>query len=347
MSYKNLKLNKDLIPNCILKATNKTIKPTVRTNYKTKIIRYLLDSDSILDLYCNIDGSTTISWSGKEPDFAELVATDIKDTCTVNLPDPTRALYLKNMTQENFDSIIDRFQQHNLTVTNNEDTQHAKRYTINNTTNESIKVHYFPTTGALNFQGKGYSIYSDILEGLEETASVSDVIDSNLTVNNIESITKTDLIRSMQEAMPSTYTFLNGPIINIMASSFFLTRIENDGLADYSWMIFPMLRGLEGAIKKMLLLRGISVNKSFGEVFKPISQGSTTYEFLECHSNSIADANYCNELIKCYHYLIANRHGIFHINGTINTTRLLTRENALDMFNEIIELIEATYQSII
>lgn len=347
MSFRNLKINKDLVPNCILKATNKEIEPTIRVNGETKIIRYLLEPDSILDMYCNIDGTTTITWSGREPEFAELVATEIKDTCTVNLPDPTRALYLKNLSQDNFDDIIERFNQHNLTVTNLEDTQYAKRYTISNTTNESIKVHYFPSTGALNFQGKGYTIYSDILEGLDETASVSDVIDSNLTVNKIESITQADLINSMQEAMPSSHAFLNGSILNIMASSFFLTRIENDGLADYSWMIFPMLRGLEGAIKKMLSLRGITVNMNFGEVFTPITQGSTSYKFLDSISTRLSDANYCALLSECYNYLNANRHGVFHVNGAINTTRLLSRDEALEMFNEIIELIERTYQNII
>lgn len=346
MAYKKLKINRELIPNSVLKATNCDIKPIESQNSGIMINRYKVDTNSILDVFFNLDGTTTMTCSGKEPGLAELVASEIKDNCEVDLPEPTRALYLKGFSQEKFDTIIQRFKSHNLTVTSSEDTVLAKRYTISNTTNESIKVHYFPSTGALNFQGRGYTIYSDLLEGLGDWVSVDDVIGSNLAANNIESITKDDLMKSMQDALPSSYGFLQGAIANIMSSSFFLTKIENEGLPDYSWMVFPILRGFEGAIKKMLILKGIIVNRTFGEVFEPVSNGSTTYKFLNCHSTAINDNDYCNLLTNCYNYICANRHGIFHVNGVINSTRMLSRESAIEMFNEIIELIEDTYSKV-
>jgi hypothetical protein len=111
-------------------------------------------------------------------------------------------------------------------------------------------------------------------------------------------------------------------------------------------MVFPVLRGLEGVLKKMLILKGIRVNKNFGEVFEPDEAGSTTYKFLNMHSTAINDSEYCDLLSACYNYLSANRHGIFHVNGVINTTRLLSRENAIEMFNEVIDLIETTYPQV-
>ena len=346
MSYRKLKINRDLIHNCILKATDKEITPIFSENGGVQKIRYNVDSNSILDIYYNQDGSTSMMWCGKEPDLAELVANEVKANCEVNLPEPTRALYLKGFSQENFNNIIERFKAHDLTITGLEDTEYAKRYCITNTTSESIKVHYFPTTGSLNFQGKGYTIYSDLLEGMGDWVSIDDVIDSNLSANNIESITKEDLIKSMKVALPNSYNFLKGAIANIMSSSFFLTKIENNGLPDYSWMVFPVLRGLEGFLKKMLILKGIKVKKNFGEVFEPIAKDSPKYKFLECHSVAIADTTYCDLLTETYNYICANRHGIFHVNGVINATRLLSREEAIETFNEIIELIEITYSTI-
>jgi len=346
MAYRKLKINKDLIHNCITKAIDKEIQPVESTNKGIKLIRYQLDTNSILDLFYNLDGTTSITWCGREPDLAELIANEIKENCEVDLPEPTRALYLKEIDKDNFEGIIEKFKAQNLTVTDLEDTDYSKRYSISNTMNESIKMHYFPTSGALNFQGKGYTIYSDLLESMEDNVSVDDVLDSNLSANKIESITKDDLKKSMQEALPNTFDFLNGAVANIMSSSFFLTKIENNELPDYSWMVFPVLRGFEGVIKKLLNLKGITINNNFGEVFEPISAGNPNYKFLDVHSTAISDTEYCDLLTECYNYLNANRHGIFHINGIINATRQLTREDAIEMFNEIIDLIETTYSKI-
>ena len=96
---------------------------------------------------------------------------------------------------------------------------------------------------------------------------MEEVIESNLRANNIENITTLELIEAMTRAFPNAYPFLNGVIANIISSSFFLTKIENEDLPDYSWMIFPILRGLEGVIKKMLLLKGIRVDKKYSNRF--------------------------------------------------------------------------------
>ena len=343
---KNLKINRDLIHNCIVKATNSELIPMERQNNGVKTVRYTFDTNSILDIYYNKNGTTSMTCCGKDSELAALVANEIIDNCVVDLPEPTRALYLKNFSQENFDTIIQRFKSQDLSVADLEDTEYSKRYTITNTNNESIKVHYFPSTGALNFQGKGYTIYSDLVERMGDWVSVNDIIGSNLAANNIESITEEELVKAMKDALPTSFDFLKGAVANIMASSFFLTKIENNNLPDYSWMVFPILRGFEGALKKMLILKGIRVNKNFGEVFEPDAPGSATYKLLNIHSTAINDVEFCDLMTNCYNYLSANRHGIFHINGILNTTRLLSRENALEMFNEIIDLIETTYTEV-
>ena len=174
---------------------------------------------------------------------------------------------------------------------------------------------------------------------------MEEVIESNLRANNIENITTLELIEAMTRAFPNAYPFLNGVIANIISSSFFLTKIENEDLPDYSWMIFPILRGLEGVIKKMLLLKGIRVDKYFGEVFEPISSGSTVYRLKGCHSATM-DSKHSSTIEKCYNYFVANRHGIFHVNSSLSTTRQIRREEAIDIFNELVELIGNSYLEI-
>lgn len=95
----------------------------------------------------------------------------------------------------------------------------------------------------------------------------------------------------------------------------------------------------------MLLLKGIRVNKHFGEVFEPISSGSTVYKLKACYSNTM-DRKHSTTIEKCFNYFVANRHGIFHVNSSLNTTRLIRRDEAIDIFNELVELIENSYLEI-
>lgn len=345
MNFKRLKLNRNIINQTIVGYLGQEIFPVVSNKTGYDIYRYNIDPESILDIYYNSDTTTTLCCIGKNPETAEVIAREIIAQCSLSLPNPIRAIYLKGFSQENFDIVLQNIENSDCNLKVLTDTDIAKRYEVTNTYNENIKIHYFPATGALNIQGKGYSAYNSILSSFDTLISLEEVIESNLRANNIENITTSELIEAMKRAFPNAYPFLNGVIANIISSSFFLTKIENEDLPDYSWMIFPMLRGLEGVIKKMLFLKGIRVNKNFGEIFEPVSSGSTIFRLKSCHLTSM-DSKYSSAVGNCYSYLVANRHGIFHINSILNTTRIISREEAIDMFNELVELIETNYLDI-
>ncbi len=343
MSYKRLQLNRMLIPSTINSFVGKEIAPNVRTQPTgCEIHRYQIDAESILDIYLNSDSTTTLSCIGKNPDLAAMVADEIVEHCSLCLPNPLRELYLKGFSQKNLDIVLERLKQSSCTVNALTDTPSAKRYEITYA-GENIKIHYFPSTGALNIQGKGYTVYNCILSAFDSFISLEQVIESNLSANNIENITASELVQSMIRAFPNSYTFLSGVLANIISPSFFLTKIENEDLTDYAWMVYPILRGLEGVIKKLLKLKGISVNNNFGEVFEPIAKGATTYKLLNRHKITIGDSRHCTALEDCYNYLVANRHGIFHVSSAINSTRMLDHDEAIEMFNDIVELIETSY----
>lgn len=345
MNFKRLKLNRNIINQTIVGYLGQEIFPVVSNKTGYDIYRYNIDPESILDIYYNSDTTTTLCCTGKNPETAEVIAREIIAQCSLSLPNPIRAIYLKGFSQENFDIVLQNIENSDCNLKVLTDTDIAKRYEVTNTYNENIKIHYFPATGALNIQGKGYSAYNSILSSFDTLISLEEVIESNLRANNIENITTLELIEAMTRAFPNAYPFLNGVIANIISSSFFLTKIENEDLPDYSWMIFPMLRGLEGVIKKMLLLKGIRVDKHFGEVFEPISSGSTVYRLKGCHSATM-DSKHSTTIEKCYNYFVANRHGIFHVNSSLSTTRQIRREEAIDIFNELVELIENSYLEI-
>lgn len=346
MSLKGVKVNSDLIPITLETILGKKIEPNIRNNGGCTIHRYQVETDSILDIYHNTDGTTSFLPTGKSQEFANLVAEEVFVSCKVELPEPTRALYIKKITQEELEKISNYLEQSGCTINSLSDTSYSKRYEIRNSVGENIKIHYFNTSGALNFQGKGYSIYSNILIALDTLISLDEVLESILRSNNIENITSQELVESMKKAFVSSFDFINGAISNIISASFFLTKIENDSFTDYSWMVFPILKGFEGFLKKTLAIKGLRINKNFGEVFEPIHTGATTYRIIPSKTNGL-NSDTILVLENCYNFIVENRHGIFHMDTIVNASRLINRQQALEIFNQSVEIIESSYIGII
>jgi hypothetical protein len=343
MNFTKLKLDRNLIGSIINKYLNKKIEPIKRINKDIVIYRYKIDTNSILDIYYNLDTTTTLCPIGKNLEMAQLIALEIVEHCTISLPNPLRALYLKEFKEEDLNNVLGEIEKTNCTITNLESTDIAQRYEISNSEGEKIKIHYFSTTGSLNIQGKGYSLYNTILSSFDTLISLDDVISSNLSANNIENITVEELVDEMKKAFPNSFPFIKGTIANIISSSFFLTKIENENLPDYSWMIYPILRGLEGVIKKILFLKGMKDYTTFGDIFE-FKKDVYKWKIKDCYSNKLGSVNMCSKLEECYFYFHSNRHRIFHIDNNINTTFVIDRrEVAVEKFNEIVELIEETF----
>lgn len=202
MTYKKQKLNRNIIPQTIVGYLGHEITPIVRKNTNCDIYRYNIDSESMLDIYYNTDSTTTLCCVGKKAEIAEIIAQEIINNCSLTLPNPIRALYLKGFSQEKLEVVLQNIKNTGCNITILSDTEIAKRYEVTNTYNENIKIHYFPSTGALNIQGKGYSVYNSILSSFDTFISLEEVIESNLLANNIENITTSELVEAMKKALP-------------------------------------------------------------------------------------------------------------------------------------------------
>ena len=88
MNLKKLKLGRNLIVPTINNYLGKKIEPTKRTNNGININRYTIDANSMLDIYYNLDTTTTLSPIGGNPDMAELIAVEIVEQCSMSVPTP-------------------------------------------------------------------------------------------------------------------------------------------------------------------------------------------------------------------------------------------------------------------
>ena len=122
---------------------------------------------------------------------------------------------------------------------------------------------------------------------------------------------------------------------------------------EYSCYVFPVLKGLEALLLKLLLNKSIIINhnaakgsgehKNFSEIFEPSVHGDKTsrYVVLSKISTKISDPTYINCLEDLYNYLMKSRHVYFHANQILMMTRMIFDKSEADaILNDTLELID-------
>jgi hypothetical protein len=117
-------------------------------------------------------------------------------------------------------------------------------------------------------------------------------------------------------------------------------------LEDYSSFVFPVLRGLEGYIRQLLLLKGnedgVKNVKRIGSLF--IEDGAGYSWFQDFAKSDIGCDQTCKALEKTYNFWKIRRHGLFHVDRPIKMTPIINKKEASEtIIHEALNLIEETY----
>lgn len=202
------------------------------------------------------------------------------------------------------------------------------------------------SNGNTQFQGKPLFLYLHLCEFLVELCSCEDIIKAQQECYEID-INKTAIEREYEARLASSYTYLGETLKNTILPAFSIANVQIE-LSDYTLFVFPVLKGLEGYIRKLFKDNGIITDKSrnkLGNFFKPSDVDPDVYVVnpVTC-SIIISNTKLCDSLGKLYSFLRNERNSSFHIDGEIDTSRLIeTRTEADDIFNKALDLIESTY----
>lgn len=197
--------------------------------------------------------------------------------------------------------------------------------------------------GNTQFQGKPLYLYSKVCDFLSNFCSAKDIIEAQKQCYNIE--LNEDYINNQYEARFSkSHTYLEGTLKNILLPAFSLTTIEiNNDLTDYSFFVFPVLKGLEGYIRKILSDNEIRTDNNYHPIGSIFAQNKDNW-VVKTEYRSKMSQETISALGKLYSYWASERNPLFHVDGNINATRLVeTRKEADDIFNTVVDLIESTY----
>ena len=290
-----------------------------------------------LMIFYNKSGSTTLTPQGKNTELGNSIALHIKDTCTKGSMKPVHISF-PNIEQEKFDIINSYLIEECGATVIEQNVLNGKKYTFKGLNDDSINLTYF-TNNTLLIQGKQQFLYLDLIEILSNVLDYKVVIEKQINTfdvaNNIN-----DTIDEFKMVFPSSHLYLGTTLVSIMSPSLVFKKIDIE-LTDYAAFAFPMLKGLEGFLKKIFLDYGITITKEgFGEYFN----SETLYEGAR---NLINNGKIVSSVENIYKYYKRNRHGLFHIDGNVEVSKILDNKNdANSVINSVIEIIELSYITI-
>jgi hypothetical protein len=349
MSLKKLNINRNIITEAI---TNYDSELSINIVDKKKFFQYEISKNAEmvnkLNIYYIRDGKTSISWHEcNNPTESERLANHIAEYCIFSNIQNT-SIYIREFSEENLSSLLEFLRDFcSAEIINEKNLSNGRQYTLQSIFGDTVHINHF-TNSAFNVQGKSGLMKSQVIEGLSSYLTFGELVEATLEKVDIEDLNKTEIEKLYNARFPSASQQM-GDIVKSIILPVFLTErlnLQELELPDYSFLVFPILRGLEGCIKETFNNFGINIANNIGGQFHDNS-GTGEYKLIEKHKNEINNEVVVKSLELMYNYHRNNRHGIFHVDDTIISTRLINDLSvAHSIINETIELIEKCYTAI-
>lgn len=211
--------------------------------------RYHFTVDGIrmfIDFYFS-KGKTTIQPRSGKPEHQEIkinLADFIKKKLH-NVIESSNTLTVKNVSQENWDGLFEMIEELDSvnTTSDNKGT-----YRIIGIQKDDVTISYYPN-GTLLMQGRPLRLFNEITtlisELLVETTQIVRINNSTYKKN----ISKDIVQRDFDVLMKNSKNKLPPKLEIVIKQSIYNSHINDDDMFDYTFLVFPTLRALEGHIK--------------------------------------------------------------------------------------------------
>ncbi|MEO5991384.1 MAG: type II toxin-antitoxin system RnlA family toxin [Ferruginibacter sp.] len=295
-----------------------------------------------LNVYNLKDGTTTLHFkTGANQELSLEIANHIKETCHLKEFN-SNSFYLKAIRDEDFNLVIEFLCEKNK-VESDSETKNHRIVKIKGHQGDTIILHKH-SNGSFQAQGKPRLLFNDVIFLLSELMPFKEVIDSQLKYYETN-LTSADIIGELEIRLPVSWEHIEDKIKSILSPSIAITKIGIE-LDDFSLFAFPALRALEGVMKQLFKSNKILItNKDgFGEyIFNRGQQTILTPKAIA----QIKCINTQKAICDIYSFYSAKRHSLFHVDGTIVNTKILTYQEARHIIDNAINLIENSFTSIV
>ena len=322
-----------------IKSFTKQEKPNNLWQYKLIVD----DKTAMLNVYFRNNGGTTFNATGKNPDVTNSIIGFLKANCLKG-DGETKSIRVANFPAEGKDLLFGFLEDEcNAEIQDSDNHAHGEKFKIVGKDGDSV-VFWIYNNGACHLQGRQYPVFMDILEMLAEIMDYKEIIDSQLKTIKAD-ITTAEALGDMKVLLPSSYDYFEDKLKAIISPALALKKIDIE-LTDYSSFAFPVLRGLEGYLKQILKDFGIIIGKEgFGEIVETNKLGRIG--LTEYAKGKIKDSGKEKVILDMYKFFNAQRHGLFHVDVVIESTRILDNKmDCISLIDKTITLIEDSHKSL-
>lgn len=355
--YRKLNIDREKIPYyinnfCKNNFANFDIEGPLEFKNNQRRYRIITDTREILiDFYYNSDGTTTIQPKvGKNIEDSIKVANHILENLDYKPTNKSMSYSIK-LTEEHFRFVIEYFDELDNCKQIVQTRSDKGRYTLfqyRSSIGDSITFKYFDNN-TFQVQGKPCYLYSEITSLLAEFFPFEEIVKKQSEYYCVP-LNPKEIDNEIRELCPNAYAIFDsyeGKLKTVLTGSLALRKIDID-LPDYSGFVHPALKVLEGYI--VILLNKVNIDYNIKDGFNMFYYNEFQNKFYLKAEVQSEDkyTNYYNAIEECYNFYHNNRHPLFHIGEIIVDTRIIeTKSKADNIINNIIELIERTYSSLI
>lgn len=341
--YAGLTLDSKKIEDAVLSFPGNTnVAPAVDgVGFKT----YLIDIDgqqqAMLQIFHRADDKFTLKFKlGKNQALSEQVAKHVAEICSCDAV-TTRPLSIKFISQVDWEFVqetlaLDGF---NLVA---EALKHGERFKVTGPGNDQVVIHRY-NTGVFLLQGRTRGTYSAVVNALTYTSTDrKELIESQLATVPVTVAECSTLMTELENRVPTAWPKMDETVKTILAPALLVHKLSAD-LPDYSLMVFPALRGMEGCIKDMFGRRGYYLGSKLGigDQFDSVTKEVTPAVRAQLGGCS----GTCDGASMVFRHFSAHRNGLLHVDATIATTRIIEKQSeAAEIVDTAFHLIEKAYE---
>lgn len=311
--------------------------------------------DGTVDLFLNKDGTTTIQFKlGKNQEIGEQLAEYLYRT--INPEEFVSVNYsLIGISEMDIEPIFEELMsckddsgnvEFNLVIEQNEVIK--KLIHIQSVAhNDTVTVTHFKTTNRLMIQGRPLFSYRRIIYLIAELldlAGLQTVL--SRTDENTATIVRAEIAKDyLKSQLPDSFAHLPNTIQSLLISGC-CVKLASPQLPEYSMLLFPDLRALEGVLRTALCTYGMHPDQEeygFGAFFD-VRQGTATLK-----SNYLRDVDKSSvvyPLEKAYTFFRKHRHTLFHMSDFADASRKIdTLDKALSLSKDVYILVNDIYKA--
>lgn len=338
-NFKNIPIDHDRVESCLRGIGIEDL--SVNQKSPKHVIYYgTIDGDCFsLNLYINNDGKCTLGRSTGFSNAAfEKVASQIAEKCRYGAKN--RLEISIQISDEHPAAIVDFLCSQGGKVIEEVDQNLYKQWRIQGPRGDAVVLKSYKNK-TFQAQGVHAQLATWLLDYLSNVLSLDEILDQQRRIYAIP-LTTQEVKNELKSRIPAVHDYLAETVRKQFSSAYALSKISIE-LEDFAALAFPALRGVEGFCFQVL--RGEchfdpSARAQLGDYFEPFGSNYRMREVHRIGINStlqeLLDQSYC-----MWH---KQRHSLFHMDGTVETTRVITsREEAARISSEVLDFVNTAY----